>query len=102
MHKDFLFLIFLKFIINSLAISLFSLVDLLIFYIIIIIFTYLFFQDSDDPGLLEQLKSQICENIGLYAQKYDEEFSEYLPEFVTAVWSLLTTTGQEVKYDLVS
>lgn len=57
--------------------------------------------NDDDPGLLEQLKSQICENIGLYAQKYDEEFSEYLPGFVTAVWSLLTTTGQHVKYDLL-
>lgn len=58
-------------------------------------------QNDDSAGLLEQLKSQICENVGLYAQKYDEEFSEYLPGFVTAVWSLLTTTGQQVKYDLV-
>ncbi|XP_054706218.1 exportin-2-like [Uloborus diversus] len=57
--------------------------------------------DDEEAGLLEQLKSQICENIGLYAQKYDEEFSEYLPGFVTAVWSLLTTTGQQVKYDLL-
>ncbi|KFM61402.1 Exportin-2, partial [Stegodyphus mimosarum] len=57
--------------------------------------------EDEDAGLLEQLKSQICENIGLYAQKYDEEFADYLPNFVTAVWSLLTTTGQQIKYDLL-
>lgn len=48
------------------------------------------------------MKSQICDNAALYAQKYDEEFQPYLPRFVTAIWNLLVTTGQEVKYDLVS
>ncbi|GFT75368.1 exportin-2 [Nephila pilipes] len=57
--------------------------------------------EDEEAGLLEELKSQICENIGLYAQKYSEEFAEYLPGFVTAVWSLLTTVGQQVKYDLL-
>ena len=47
------------------------------------------------------LKSQICDNAALYAQKYDEEFQPYLPRFVTAIWNLLVSTGQEVKYDLV-
>lgn len=51
---------------------------------------------------MELLKSQICDNAALYAQKYDEEFQPYLPRFVTAIWNLLVTTGQEVKYDLVS
>jgi exportin-2 (importin alpha re-exporter) len=37
----------------------------------------------------------------MYAQKYDEEFTEYLPKFVTAVWKLLVTTGNQPKYDLV-
>lgn len=57
--------------------------------------------DEDEAGLLEQVKSQICDNITLYAQKYDEEFSPHLPAFVTAIWNLLVTTGQEVKYDLL-
>uniref|UniRef100_T1J763 Exportin-2 n=1 Tax=Strigamia maritima TaxID=126957 RepID=T1J763_STRMM len=57
--------------------------------------------DTEEPGLLEQLKSQICNNIGLYAQKYDEEFQPYLPEFVTAVWTLLISTGPQVKYDML-
>ena len=37
----------------------------------------------------------------MYAQKYDEEFVPHLPSFVTAVWNLLTSTGAEVKYDMV-
>ncbi|GBN11501.1 Exportin-2 [Araneus ventricosus] len=57
--------------------------------------------EDEEAGLLEDLKSQISENIGLYAQKYAEEFAEFLPGFVTAVWSLLTTVGQQVKYDLL-
>jgi len=58
-------------------------------------------QDEEEAGLLEMLKSQICDNAALYAQKYDEEFQPYLPRFVTAIWNLLVSTGQEVKYDLV-
>lgn len=51
---------------------------------------------------MEQLKTQVCDNICLYAQKYDEEFQPFLPEFVTTVWNLLTSTGQQTKYDAVS
>jgi len=50
---------------------------------------------------MEQVKAQICENITMYAQKYDEEFSSHLPGFVTTVWNLLITTGSHVKYDQV-
>ncbi|XP_053981476.1 exportin-2 isoform X2 [Hylaeus anthracinus] len=55
--------------------------------------------DEEEAGVIEQLKSQVCDNIGLYAQKYDQEFQSYLPLFVTAVWNLLTSTGQQPKYD---
>eukprot|EP00057_Strongylocentrotus_purpuratus_P012730 XP_011667204.1 PREDICTED: exportin-2-like [Strongylocentrotus purpuratus] len=34
-------------------------------------------------------------------KKYDEEFQEYLPNFVMAVWNLLVSTGAQVKYDLL-
>ncbi|XP_060521599.1 exportin-2 [Cylas formicarius] len=56
---------------------------------------------EEDAGIMEQLKSQICDNIALYAQKYDEEFQSYLPQFVTDVWSLLVNTGLQPKYDLL-
>ncbi len=77
--------------------------------------------DDEEPGLLEDLKSQICDNIGrvfiifinkqcfmrifptgLYAHKYEEEFSPFMKEFVTAVWNLLLTVGPQVKYDLLA
>jgi len=60
------------------------------------------FKDDEGPGLLEQLKAQVCNNITLYAEKYDEEFQPYLPLFVTSVWNLLVTTNQDPKYDMVS
>ncbi|KAJ8973541.1 hypothetical protein NQ317_019292 [Molorchus minor] len=56
---------------------------------------------NEEAGVMEQLKSQVCDNIALYAQKYDEEFQPYLPQFVTDVWSLLVGTGLEPKYDLL-
>jgi len=61
-----------------------------------------FLKDDEGPGLLEQLKAQVCNNITLYAEKYDEEFQPYLPLFVTSVWNLLVTTNQDPKYDMVS
>jgi exportin-2 (importin alpha re-exporter) len=58
-------------------------------------------QSADDceAGVIEMLRSQICDNITLYAQKYDEEFGPYMPKFVTAVWELLVNTGLETKFD---
>lgn len=56
---------------------------------------------DEEAGLLEQVKSQICDNIAMYAQKYDEEFAPHLPTFVTDVWGLLVNTGAQVKYDLL-
>lgn len=66
----------------------------------ILYFIYVF-QTEEEAGVLEQLKSQVCDNIALYAQKYDEEFQPYLPQFVTDVWSLLVSTGLQPKYDLL-
>lgn len=57
--------------------------------------------EEEEAGILEQLRSQICDNVGLYAQKYDEEFGPFMPQFVTAVWELLCSTGIQTKYDSV-
>lgn len=58
--------------------------------------------DSDDqPGAQEILKAQICENVAMYAIKYGEEFEGHLPDFVSAIWQLLTSTGLELKYDVL-
>lgn len=57
--------------------------------------------DDEEAGVMEQIRSQVCDNVTLYAQKYDEEFRSYLPNFVTDVWNLLVSTGQQPKYDLL-
>ncbi|KAH0557379.1 exportin-2 [Cotesia glomerata] len=55
--------------------------------------------EDEEPGVIEQLKSQVCDNIVLYAQKYDEEFQKYVPQFLEAIWKLLYETGQQAKND---
>ncbi|KAL5287215.1 Cas.2 family protein [Megaselia abdita] len=55
--------------------------------------------DDEEAGVLEHLRSQICENIAMYAQKYDEEFRPFVQQFVTDVWELLVKTGIQTKYD---
>ena len=57
--------------------------------------------DDEEAGPLEKVKSQICEVISMFAQKYDEDFSEYLPKFVQSVWNLLVTTDAKPKHDLL-
>ena len=56
---------------------------------------------SDEPGVSELLKSEICEVVSMYATKYDEEFASFLPTFVTATWKLLTSTDLSPKYDIL-
>lgn len=58
--------------------------------------------DDEEAGVLEHLRSQICENIAMYAQKYDEEFRPFVQQFVTDVWELLVKTGMQTKNDNVS
>ena len=58
--------------------------------------------DEEEPGLLEDLKSQICDNIGLYASKYEEEFSPCMKPFVMSVWNLLLSLGPQKKYDMLT
>ncbi|XP_076036358.1 chromosome segregation 1 [Oratosquilla oratoria] len=55
--------------------------------------------DEEEIGLQEQVKSQVCENITLYASKYREDFEPFLEQFVTAVWNLLAETPLSIKYD---
>ena len=57
--------------------------------------------DDDEAGPEEKLKTEICEVIDLFATKYEEDFKR-LKDFVQAVWVLLSSTGLEIKNDLVS
>lgn len=57
--------------------------------------------DDDNPGLMERLRTEICECVSLYALKYEEEFLPYSSGFVTAVWNILLATTQKAKYDML-
>ena len=57
--------------------------------------------DDEEAGPLELIKSQICAIAAMFAQKYDEDFSDYLPNFVQSVWNLLVTTDAKPKHDLL-
>jgi exportin-2 (importin alpha re-exporter) len=56
--------------------------------------------ETDEAGVLEKVKSAICEVIDLYARMYEEDF-KHLPGFVQTVWTLLTSTSIEPKNDIV-
>lgn len=60
-------------------------------------------EDTDETEPIDLIKSQICDNVALYAQKYDEEFEGYLPKFVEAIWHLLVSDSTEkiAKHDIV-
>ncbi len=57
--------------------------------------------DEEEAGLLELVKSQICEVASMFAQKYDEDFSTYLPSFMESIWNLLVTMDTKPKHDLL-
>lgn len=54
---------------------------------------------SEEVGIQETLKKQICENISMYAEKYSEEFESYIPGFISQIWTLLDSLDNKVKYD---
>jgi exportin-2 (importin alpha re-exporter) len=58
--------------------------------------------DEDESGPLERVKAGICEFVQLFTTKYEDVFDEMLQNFVNSTWMLLTTTGAEPKYDIVS
>lgn len=56
---------------------------------------------DDEVGLMEQLRSEICEIASLYVQKYSSEFINYREKVAESIWRLLTLTGHQTKYDLL-
>ncbi|KAL5989404.1 hypothetical protein ACLOJK_010294 [Asimina triloba] len=50
-------------------------------------------QRGDGTAVVDGLRSAVCENISLYMEKNEEEFKGYLPDFASAVWTLLVTVS---------
>jgi len=58
--------------------------------------------EVNEPGCVEKLKAAIIENLVLYATKYEEIFTEYLPGFTSLIWQLLVSINVQPKYDVLA
>lgn len=56
--------------------------------------------DPTDAGVLEKIKTGICEIIDMYASRYESDFKQ-LPQFVEVIWTLLTSTSIEQRNDIL-
>jgi exportin-2 (importin alpha re-exporter) len=56
--------------------------------------------EDEEEDAVTKVKTAVCENIDLYAKRYEDVF-EQLQSFVESVWGLLTTVGRSSKYDSV-
>lgn len=58
--------------------------------------------DEDDvaPAPLDKIRSSVCEIFELYAKRYLDVLPQ-LPEYVQAVWNMLSTYGPSEKYDVI-
>eukprot|EP00918_Siedleckia_nematoides_P081669 GHVU01179056.1.p1 GENE.GHVU01179056.1~~GHVU01179056.1.p1 ORF type:complete len:628 (+),score=104.08 GHVU01179056.1:67-1950(+) len=55
--------------------------------------------DDDVPGELEELKTQLCDILKLYADKYLEQFSKWIPSMVEGVMACLSSLPSKPCYD---
>lgn len=58
--------------------------------------------NTDEPGPIETLKTLACDNLSLYADKYQEPFEPFVGSSVKSVWSLLVSLDlNESRFDLL-
>ncbi|WFD35077.1 importin-alpha export receptor [Malassezia cuniculi] len=57
-------------------------------------------EDDVAPAPLDKIRSSVCEIFELYAKRYLDVLPQ-LPEFVQAVWNMLSTYGASEKYDVI-
>lgn len=58
--------------------------------------------EDTEPGPIEKLQAAVIDDITLYATKYEEEFTPFLPTFAQLTWQLLTAVGPQAKYDILA
>jgi exportin-2 (importin alpha re-exporter) len=57
--------------------------------------------DDTESGQLEFVKAGIFEVLILYVHKYIDVFGGHVGQFIGSSWDLLTSIGQETKYDIL-
>lgn len=55
--------------------------------------------EEDEPSPIDKLQTAIIENLKLYADKDEEVFMDFLPNFTTLVWNLLISLSPNPKHD---
>ncbi|CBZ50338.1 putative IMPortin-alpha re-exporter [Neospora caninum Liverpool] len=58
--------------------------------------------DEDIPGLLEKVATQVCINLKLYADKYQEEFQPFVAVCTHAVWENMQKITSKQRYDFLA
>lgn len=56
-------------------------------------------RDNETSGFMEDLKTEICDAITLYNNKYEEQFKDWVPVFVNETWTLLSQLSIQQRYD---
>ena len=58
--------------------------------------------EEDEPSPIDVLQAAIVENLNLYANKDEEPFLPFLPEFTGLVWNLLMSLTDKPKHDTLA
>ncbi|KAK5654859.1 hypothetical protein OQA88_6895 [Cercophora sp. LCS_1] len=62
----------------------------------------IFDDEEDEATPLENLKSDICDALQLYTNKYDDDFGTYVQPFTEYVWNVLSSVGPQKRYDILA
>lgn len=62
----------------------------------------IFADEEDEPTPLENLKSDICEVLQLFTNKYDDDFNAYVQKFTQDVWNVLSSVGPAKRFDILT
>ncbi|KXX74491.1 Importin alpha re-exporter [Madurella mycetomatis] len=62
----------------------------------------IFDAEDEEATPLETLKSDICDALQLFTNKYDDDFGGYVQDFTNNVWNVLSSVGPQKRYDILT
>ena len=60
------------------------------------------FRQTNEPGVFDQVKTEICRAVALLADNYSDDFKPFAQQFALAIWSLLTRLNLSPSFDEVT
>jgi len=57
------------------------------------------YSDDNDPSTTDNIKRVICDIFRLFAQRYEEDFTDYMLPAVETIWQLLVDTDHRIRFD---